>query len=407
MFGICLFFIFLIVISDFMPSPESSLPPEDIAVHDLPGADWHDLPDNDRDDQPDTDRPLNPIISPRFIVDSSITERVPQMDAIQMMERMEAISDGKEGVEGRRKNAIVFMLQPGSTSQDFCDLLLSLTSAVSSTKPKSSLIHSSPSSDIDFLLFHGPRSFVPDALDLEAMAIKLQFKAIQSEAPNINDDDGLILEHIVRTLLTEEDEYDAMIYIDHREHSFVLQDLSILFGVAAVEKHHFGGIWSFHKTKEDRTEQCLLSTLFVVNLRHITNYNLDYESMFREQAFCGDEMRRANDEVIVIGDSAMSELERVSTKYGIMALPWWMVVDDIDFIRYFWASASVGHGLASWRRYSNEMEKQGHPRPISLIVHSRDENRMKSQLFWKHWLSIRQKPIDFCIDVSSSSRESG
>ena len=205
--------------------------------------------------------------------------------------------------------------------------------------------------------------------------------------------------------MTAEYQYDAIIYIDHRDYSFVLQDLSILFGITAVEKHHFGGIWSFHKTEEDRIQQCLLSTLFVVNLHHVKQYNLDYEAMLREQSFCGDELRRPNDEVIVIGDSTMNGLEAMASKYGIMALPWWMVMDALEFTRYYWMKSAVEaddndrYGLRSWTQFSKQFELQRHRQPISLIVQSRDMNRMQSSLFWKKWLSIRQEPVEFCLQI--------
>merc|ERR1719499_2137177 len=161
----------------------------------------------------------------------------------------------------------------------------------------------------------------------------------------------------------------------------MLQDLSILFGMTAVEKHHFGGIWSFHKIEDDRTQQCLVPTIFVVNLRHIQQYNLDYVSMLREQAFCRDELRRPNDEVIIIGDNTMNELEAMASKYGIMALPWWMVMNEKTFTRYYWMKSAVEsdendqYGLRSWSQFTKQFESQRHQQPISLIVRSRDLNR--------------------------------
>ena len=197
-----------------------------------------------------------------------------------------------------------------------------------------------------------------------------------------------------------------MIYIDHREHSFVLQDLSILFEVTAIEKHHFGGIWSFHKTKEDQTQQCLLSTVFVVNLHHIMQYKLDYVSMLREQLFCENVMRRENDERIIIGDSTLNDLETMSTKYGIIALPWWIVMDAVDYSRYYYMSSAVEadvndrYGLWSWTQFSKAFESQTHRQPISLIVHFQGLTRLQSSLFWKKWISIRQQPLDFCLQIT-------
>ena len=146
--GVAIFFIFLIVIYNNMPDPESSVPLEDLSFH-------------------DNARPMNPIISPRFRVDPSITERIPQMDVIQLMEQTESISNDKGSTI---KRAIVYMLQPGASNGDFCDLLLSLTSAIRGTTSSPP----TPPTDIDFLLFYSPHSFHPESLDLESMANKLR-----------------------------------------------------------------------------------------------------------------------------------------------------------------------------------------------------------------------------------------
>lgn len=152
--GIVLFFVFLIAIFNNMPSPGSALPSEDIAIHEIHFS-------------------LNQIIAPRFTVDRSISDRIPQMNAIQLMEQMDAISVAKGG---NLKRAIVYVLPSGASKDEVCVLLLSLTSAVRSTASfsvQTDSLESAPSSDIDFVLFYDPNSFPFQSLDFKAMAHKL------------------------------------------------------------------------------------------------------------------------------------------------------------------------------------------------------------------------------------------
>merc|ERR1712083_1122467 len=122
------------------------------------------------------------------------------------------------------------------------------------------------------------------------------------------------------------------------------------------------------------------------------------KSMLNRELFCGNEMHRRNNEAIIIGEKAMDGLLETSTKYGIVALPWWMAMDALESDDFY-----GGRGLAaanSHNRFSEQMPMQRHQEPIPLMLYSKNMDRMKTSLYWNQWLSIRQRPIDICIELS-------
>eukprot|EP01084_Bolivina_argentea_P089614 161664_1 len=103
-----IFFMLTVIIYTHMPSAESSLPPENTTKHELY-------------------RTINDIISPQFNVDENIINTIPQINPIQTYEK------NTNTISNNNKHAIVYFLQQATSKDDFCTLLLSLSSTISST----------------------------------------------------------------------------------------------------------------------------------------------------------------------------------------------------------------------------------------------------------------------------------
>merc|ERR1712154_324257 len=97
-----------IVIYTNMPSSESALPQKNITEHELHST-------------------ITDVISPQFNVDASIINTIPQINPLQ------TFSTNTNKIDSNSKNAVVYALSGTSTKNSFCSLLLSISSAISST----------------------------------------------------------------------------------------------------------------------------------------------------------------------------------------------------------------------------------------------------------------------------------
>ena len=224
-----IFLIVTIVIYMHMPDAGSSLPPENTTKHE------------------ELHSTVNDIISPRFNVDTLLTNSIAKINPTQSLGDNYNIN-GKLGI-------VFFLSELKSNNDNFCSLLLSISSAISAI--------TTSSSNIDIVLFmHYKFEINKLALDKLSNAMKFKiFKYQLNGAPMIT--------HIIKIL--SKMTYDTIIYLDH--YSFVLRDPSNLFNAISIEKYHFGGIWSFHQIGNNEYQQCLLPSIFMINLNHIKKYN--------------------------------------------------------------------------------------------------------------------------------------
>ena len=244
------------------------------------------------------------------------------------------------------------------------------------------------------------------------------FKVMQHDE---SVDGTSMIEPIINRL--EQDGYDAMIYFD--KNAFVLQNLSILFDAISFEKYHFGGIWSFREGKGGSGyKQCLLSSMFIVNIEHIRKYKIDYAQMLREELFCSDliDYQAILSKSVDIHNIFLNEIKEKSVKYGIVALPWWYIMDTAQFETYYTksgdddddgeknedvmrslAAMSNPQMIVSWMEYIHLFEQKTNSDPIPLVIDMNGINQEKEESFWTEWSSIRQQTVQSCENLSLAS----
>jgi len=156
----------------------------------------------------------------------------------------------------------------------------------------------------------------------------------------------------------------------------------------------------------------------VANLQQIREFELDYKSMFWEQPFCTEPEKKRltsgyvsaltyskskkEDEVIIISGESLAQLERVSIKYGIVALPWWLVMNDKEFEKVVERQTnkkSESGGGYSW--WMSSTVKDVDEEKIPLIVTTRAVSRVSSSYFWRKVTTMESRPIAYCKRVVS------
>eukprot|EP01084_Bolivina_argentea_P244002 408877_1 len=362
-----IFLIITIIIYQNMPSGESPLPPENTTKHELHST-------------------MNDIISPQFNVDESITNKIAQINPIQTFQK----STNSINVNSNSKHAIVYFLEEETSNDNFCTLLMSIASTVSSTT-------SLDNNNIELIVFVH-YTFAIDKLNLDALAATMHFKLIKYELNG-----SLMLEHIIRKLQSlPDDYYDSIIYLNYNV--FVLQDLSILFEAISFEKYHFGGIWSFDNDIGNTYKQCLLPAMFIINMNHISKYNLHYKEMCKEQLMCKNRISNGNDNsVINIDKTLLNNIKELSDQYGIVSFPWWYIMDHIQFKTYYGDRSGINEktNRFNWLNYINFFESKTHTEPIPLLIDLTTFNDINDDLFWNEWSSKHKKSIQFCQNIAS------
>ena len=379
-----IFIIITIVIYINMPSATSSLPPENITRHEQ----LHES--------------INDIISPKFKVDQYMIDSITKINPIQIFSN---INDDNHANDD--KLAIVFFLSQDGDKSSFCWLLHSISSL---------LISTSNNNNIDIILFMH-YTFSIDKLNLKKLSKALNFKIFNYELSGT-----LMLQHIIRKLSSEQ--YDLIMYLDHN--AFVLQDLSILFKTLSIDTYNFAAIWSFDINDDKHYNQCLLPSILIININHINKNNIDYIQMLKDEPFCDKDKTLFNENefdgnTIYINNDILNNIDAMSKKYGIVALPWWYVMDYNQFKMYFhtdrqteskfnevMTSLTNPQMIVSWLKYMNVFQSKTHSEPIPFIIdltklkndnNNNNDNDNNDDILSQELSSIYLKGFQFCSSL--------
>mmetsp|Transcript_27579 Transcript_27579/g.43657 ORF Transcript_27579/g.43657 Transcript_27579/m.43657 type:complete len:431 (-) Transcript_27579:847-2139(-) len=325
----------------------------------------------------------NNVLSPHFSMDETSIASIPQTNPLQIQHSVSTHADSKMG--------IVYFLEDKS---NLCALLLSMSSVLAAAANTSSA-HRIKFQLIVFVHYQ----LELDKLELDAVASSMNFQMLKYE---LNGKPKM--EYMIRRL--KDENFDAVIYVDAQ--SFVLRDLSVLFAAISADNNHFSGIWSFQRKGGEEWQPCLSFSVLAINVGHIKKYDIKYSDLFRDNPLCVKQ-RDNNFEstaAIEIGSTQLSTLQGVAERYGIVAVPWWYVMDHEQFALYYGHYAETqngngrsyqqnGRGILSWFFQSTAYAEV---MPI-LIDLSTLDTATNDDTFLSGLTSIHQKAIDFCQAV--------